>query len=384
MRGADVDLSIVVVNFDSAHFLAPLVESIGAQNWSVEGRVGTWELTIVDNASRGPDRSVAAPLLEDPRIRWIQNTVNAGYGQANNQGFAVSRGRFHMILNPDARFLPGCFHALIKALETIPDADVVGPLAYMDPDAQCMMPPNEMPTPELFERQTMALTDLDAARRNLAERTRFARDYWCAQEPVPMPMLSGSCLVFERDLFAHERPFDPGYPLYYEDTDLFMRLNRRGKKLYHVPRAKMLHYWSQSADRYARGAERRCDISARRFYRKWFGEDGVATYERNRAAATAARDAGVMTSPIEFEPLEVGADPPVFPVGSASRRWFVEFAGNPIFTLAVGMFPEEGADHVVVNPTMWAQLGPGRYWIRIVDEDSLETLRAWVIEKPRP
>ena len=374
-----VDLSIVIVNFNSARFLPHLLGSIAAQEWTIDGRPGEYEVLLIDNTSRTDDAAALAEFAGE-RVHVIQNTVNAGYGQANNQGFALGKGRFHMVLNPDTVFLPGCFQALISVLEERPDADMVGPLAFMDPEARCMMPPNEVPTPELFELQTRGQTDAEAARENLEQRTRFAWRYWQATEPLETDMLSGSCVVFRRELFSDERPFDPGFPLYYEDTDMFLRLVRGGKKLLHVPAARMLHFWSQSADSHARGAWFRHDISARRYYRKHFGEEGVAVYERNRDAAQATRDSGRHIDLFDFVQVSAQSEAPVFEIEDDVPPYFVEFAGNPIFTLAVGMVPDEER-RVSVSQVMWDQLGPGQYWIRIVDRSSLETLTAWVITK---
>ena len=374
-----VDLSIVIVNFNTAHFLYPLVDSIIEQEWQIDGRPGVCEIIVVDNASKGSDAVMLEPLKEKG-LRLIQNTMNVGYGQANNQGFAASRGRYHMILNPDCRFLPGCFQELIAHLESHPDTTMVGPLAYMDPGATCMMPPNEMPTPELFEFQTRAQVDIDAAMENLATRTRFAYDYWAADQAKQMDMLSGSCLTFRRELFKDELPFDPGFPLYYEDTDMFMRLNKAGKKLMHLPKAKMLHYWSQSADGHARGAEYRQQLSATRYYLKHFGEEGLHTYRVNLAKSLEYRDRGEHVSPFEFQSVEAGAEAPTFQVAEGHENFFVEFAGNPIFTLAIGMFPTEPRSFTV-SQVMWDQVGSGSYWIRIVDCDTLENVHSWVITK---
>ncbi len=306
--------------------------------------------------------------------------MNVGYGQANNQGFAVARGRYHMILNPDCRLLPGCLQHLVGHLEENPGAAMVGPLAYMDPEATCMMPPNELPTPELFAFQTRAQVDHDTAMQNLRNRTRFAYDYWAAKEPFEVDMLSGCCVLFRRELYRNELPFDPGYPLYYEDTDMFLRLRESGHAMIHVPAAKIIHYWSQSADSHARGAEYRHNISASRYYLKHFGEEGLRIYRENLAQSLKNRDEGRHISPFEFEPMEAGAEAPTFTVEEKHSSFFVEFAGNPIFTLAVGMFPTR-PDSFTVSQVMWDQLGPGQYWIRLIDTTTLETIQAWVITK---
>ena len=65
-----VDLSICVVNFNSARFLPMLADSIRAQDWQVDGRPGTWELIVVDNASRGEDAWAIREMAQaDERVR---------------------------------------------------------------------------------------------------------------------------------------------------------------------------------------------------------------------------------------------------------------------------------------------------------------------------
>ncbi|MCA9320312.1 MAG: glycosyltransferase family 2 protein [Planctomycetes bacterium] len=376
-----VDLSIVIVNFNSAHFLYPLIDSIRSQVWTVAGRPGRHEIIVVDNASKGEDMAQIEELALADDVVAVCNTMNVGYGQANNQGFAVATGRYHMILNPDTAFLPGCIAELVGHLEMHADSDMVGPLAYMDPAAQVMMPPNEVPTPDLIRLQTRAQTSPDSADRLMLQRTRFAFDYWSATEPLELGMLSGSCVVYRRSLFQDEYPFDPGFPLYYEDTDMFLRLRRRAKKLLHLPKARMYHYWSQSAGTHARGAQYRERLSARRYYRKHFGDDGLEVYEQNHRTALETKHQGTHIIPLDYEHVEAGRESPVFRVDPEHQdHYYIEFAGNPIFTLAVGMFPETSGDFTV-SQVMWDQLGPGDYWIRMIDRATLETLRAWVVTK---
>ena len=65
---------------------------------------------------------------------------------------------------------------------------------------------------------------------------------------------------------------------------------------------------------------------------------------------------------------------------SRHDNYYMEIAGNPIFTLAAATFPgEEG--HFTISGSMWSELGPNVYWVRIVSRDSLETLQAWEVTK---
>ena len=78
-----------------------------ATRFEVDGRPGRIEITVVDNASRGDDVSQLRAGASATGVRLIRNTENAGYALANNQGFRVSSGRYHLVVNPDVRLLPG-------------------------------------------------------------------------------------------------------------------------------------------------------------------------------------------------------------------------------------------------------------------------------------
>ena len=75
------DLSLVIVNFNSAHFVERLVESIRAQDWAVDGRPGRLEMIVIDNASKGEDAAELEAMQADD-LHVVVNTVNTGYGQA--------------------------------------------------------------------------------------------------------------------------------------------------------------------------------------------------------------------------------------------------------------------------------------------------------------
>ncbi len=374
-----VDVSIAIVNFNTVDFLAPLIETIRSQEYTVDGRSGNTEIILIDNASKGED-SWGLSELEAEDVRVIQNTQNTGYAQANNQGFHVARGTYHMVLNPDTRLLPNCLERLVGYLEVNTDVAMVGPKAFMDLDETMVMPPNELPTPQLLAKQSAAQKDEGAAEDNLDRRTRFSWSYWSATEPIEVDMLSGCCFLFRRSLLEDQHLFDPGFPLYYEDTDLFLRLKEQGEKMVFVPDAGMVHFFSRSAYTHARGAEYRHDLSQDRYFEKHFGAEGLKVCQDARESGLAVKMDNCHIRPMDFEEIAAFDRPPEFYVDPSHTNYYVEMAGNPSFTLAAAMFPtEEG--WFTISDSMWEQIGPTTYWLRCVDRDSLQTQQAWELEK---
>jgi GT2 family glycosyltransferase len=368
------DLSVVIVNYQSASYALGLIDSLRLDRFEVDGRPGRLEITVVDNASRGDD--VARLRAGAPDVRLIRNTENAGYALANDQGLRVSSGRWHLVVNPDVRVLPGTLGALLHALETLPQAGLVGPLASMDEEGEVLLPPNELPDPWREALTQLARMGPATARYYARLRARFAFRYWRAKEPLDLEMLSGGCFLGRRSTFLEHGLFDGGYPLYYEDTDLFRTLRGRGLRLWYVPSVRIVHYFSRSAITRLKASLLRHDVSARRYFDKWFGPAGVRVHQEMRARADARGKDG--ESPWPFEDLVAGAAPKV-PIDRTPGA-FVEIAGNPQFTLAAGMFPR-GEGLYEVPPGFFAQLGPGSYWVRSVDPATGDTIRAWRVLK---
>ena len=333
-------------------------------------------MIVVDNASRTDDHRRIEALLE-PRVRLVRNTENLGYALANNQGFHVARGRFHAVVNPDARVVPGCLQALLDALAGLPAAAIVGPLATMDADGRVLMPPNDLPDPYLDQITALARAWPGVARWNARRRARFADSYWTAREPQRLPMLSGAFFLGARTTFEEHGLFDPGYPLYYEDTDLFRRYHERDLGLWHVPAARIVHHFSRSALGRLKAALYRHTIGARRYFRTWFGEAGLRAHLTAEARATALSAADRV--PFTLRDVPAGADPPTLVIPDRPGT-FLEVAGNPHFTLGVGIYPGTGGDFTI-PAGFWDDLAPTSYWCRAVAPPDYETLTAWRVTK---
>lgn len=371
-----VDLSVTVVNYNSSQYLFPLLESLENDPFKVDGRRGTYRVVVVDNASPDEDHRRLEAVRGD-RVSLLRNSENLGYGLANNQGFHVTRSRWHLVCNPDVRIVPGCLQTLLDTLESRPRAGVVGPLATMDLEREVLMPPNELPDPYLESLNALSRAYPQVARYNARRRSRQAWRYWTACEPMPMAMLSGGFFLGRRSTFRQHGLFDPGYPLYYEDTDLFRRLRERGMELWHVPQARIVHHFSRSTLTRQKAAMYRHRVGARRYFRGHFGEAGLRAWEAvHRRGDAPGRE---HECPFELEEVRAGKEPPALDAGGGRER-ALEVAGNPQFTLAVGIIPSSPGAYRLPD-SFWEQLGPGRYWMRAVDLRTFETLKAWLLNK---
>jgi glycosyltransferase involved in cell wall biosynthesis len=89
-------VSVIVPNYNHAQFLARRLDSILSQTFS------DFEVIYLDDASTDNSDKVIASFLEDPRIRFIRNTVNSGSAFKQwNRGVREARGDYVWIAEAD-------------------------------------------------------------------------------------------------------------------------------------------------------------------------------------------------------------------------------------------------------------------------------------------
>lgn len=88
-----MDVSIIIVNYNTLHVLRPCLDSIIEQTTGID-----YEIIVVDNGST--DGSIEA-LSNDDRITLIATGENLGFGKANNKGLLYARGEYIFFLNSD-------------------------------------------------------------------------------------------------------------------------------------------------------------------------------------------------------------------------------------------------------------------------------------------
>lgn len=207
------DVSIVIVTHESANDIAPCLASIDAI-----GDEARCEVIVVDNASTD---GTADLVTAHPDVRLIRKRGRHGFSLNVNVGFAASRGRHVLLLNPDTVVEDGVMDALVGHLDRHPEVGAVAPrLRYPDgrPQANARRYPSPLTT--VVRRTPLRRLLPDRADAHLVD-TEFegARDIdWCL----------GAALLVRASALHQLRGLDDGYRLYCEDIDLCWRLRQGG------------------------------------------------------------------------------------------------------------------------------------------------------------
>src|SRR3989344_2278413 len=113
-----LDLSIIIVNYNTKEFLKRCINSI------IENVKGvSYEIIIVDNASSDGSPSEISRLRQDfggqANIKAILNKENVGFSKANNIGIKASdkNSKYVLFLNPDTVVQNQTIEQMLKFME---------------------------------------------------------------------------------------------------------------------------------------------------------------------------------------------------------------------------------------------------------------------------
>src|SRR5438093_4095940 len=172
------DLSVIVVGYRPAAHLPACLEAVASSADRLRR-----ETIVVDNASG--DGTPDLVRRQAPDARLILNESNRGFAAAVNQAARAAAGRHLLLLNPDARPLPGCISRLVAELDALPEAALAGPQ---------LIGPDGAPQPSAWRAPGLLSLAYDALLlHNLMPRSRLRLVSPTGREPVDVECVSGAC-----------------------------------------------------------------------------------------------------------------------------------------------------------------------------------------------
>lgn len=209
-----MDVSVIVVTYNSAPCIKPCLASVFAQTGV------SFECIVVDNVSK--DDTVAA--TKEFNIRLLANRENIGYGRANNQGVAASQGRYIYLLNPDAKLEKNdALAKLCRAMDSNPRWGMAGTLVHGSSGEVESPPSTEYPA-----------------------QSHVRRDF--SKLPGKIAWIIGASMIVRRELYEKLGGFDPGFFLYSEETDFCLRMRELGFEIGQVSEVAVTHIGGASED----------------------------------------------------------------------------------------------------------------------------------------
>ncbi len=208
-----MDVSVVIVTYNSQDDIAACVESVLAQNGV------SFEVIVVDNASA--DETLTR--LKRLDVKTIASSENLGFGRGCNLGFSHSKGRYVYVLNPDAQLVgEKALAVLCKAMDEHPAWGMAGTKVCDAAGGNEIVPWLQYPGQRHVRQDFSGL-------------------------PGEIAWVIGASMIFRSEIYKQLGGFDPNFFLYGEETDLCLRVRKSGFEIGYVPEAAVRHIGGASS-----------------------------------------------------------------------------------------------------------------------------------------
>lgn len=236
---------IVVVNYRTAELVEEGLVSIATELATSKHEL---RVVVVDNASDDGSAERLVAFVErsgfGPWCSIVAAPVNGGFAAGNNLAIEAalrsdSPPNHVLLLNPDARVLPGAVDELVAFLEATPSAGIAG--------SQLQHPTGEVQASTF--RFPSLWSEIDSGLRFGPVTKLLGRHHILApitDVPSPTGWVAGASMLVRRAVFEAIGPMDDGFFLYFEETDFCRRAADAGFESWYVPTSHVVHLVGQS------------------------------------------------------------------------------------------------------------------------------------------
>ena len=234
--GATPDVSVIVVSYNTREILRRCLARLAEELATVDG-----EAIVVDNASADGSADMVAD--EFPAVQLVRSTVNLGFAAGNNRGFALARGRYVVLLNPDAFLGSGALARALAHMERSPHVGIAGG-RLQDPAGR--LQPSGRLFPSLLN-ELMVISGLAARYPRSRLFGRFDRTWADPDQAAQVDWVPGAFTIIRGRALGETGGFDERFFLYYEEVDLCRRMVQAGYEVWYWPDVVVTHIGGASS-----------------------------------------------------------------------------------------------------------------------------------------
>jgi len=231
-----MDVSIIIVNWNTRDILHSCLQSIYERTGGIE-----FEVIVIDNGSS--DNSVQMVKQLFPQVVLIKNSENKGFAAANNQGIAIAKGRYTLLLNSDTVILNNAIGKTISFADAHPEAAVIGCLV-LNKDRSLQ------PTCFMFPSLLNKVLFVSYLYKFFPKSNFFGRErmtWWDRSDVREVDVVTGCFMLVRREAIEQVGLMDEQFFMYGEETDWSYRFMKAGWKNMFYPGAQIIHYGNVSA-----------------------------------------------------------------------------------------------------------------------------------------
>jgi len=221
-----VDVSVVVVNWNSGFHLSALLSSLQPLAGELHSAV------IIDNASKDGSEAVARNLSW---TRLKQNRSNLGFAGGANQGIAWSDSKWVLLLNPDIIVDADAVRGLYRTVEKSEDV-AIACCALRSPsgESQVEFQLRDLPTFTGVVADALFIDEIAAPFRR---KRRFG-----SNGPIRVQQPAAAFWLLRKEAWTELGGFDERFsPAWFEDVDFCKRLHDAAWNIWYFPDWSVVH-----------------------------------------------------------------------------------------------------------------------------------------------
>ncbi len=226
-------ISVIFVSYNTAKMSIEAISSLLASKGDFE-----LEVFVVDNASK--DDSVSVIKGAFPQITLIENSVNVGFGRANNQVLDLITGEYILLLNTDAFVQPDTVAKTIQHIESQPSCGVLG-VRLIGRDNE------QQPSCRYFPTAFNLFAHRLGLGRWLPTLQMVDDSDWNPAITANCDWVPGCYYLVRKQVVDKVGLFDPRYFLYSEEVDHCFAVKKAGWQVVYFADTSVVHIGGESA-----------------------------------------------------------------------------------------------------------------------------------------
>jgi hypothetical protein len=257
------DVAVILINYNSSQHSVNCIKTI----YEKTSKELSFQVIITDNCSEIADYEFLKEFCDTAdysNLTLLRNENNAGFGGGNMFGFRYSDAKYVAFLNNDILLLNDCLTLLKKNLDINPRIGIAGAQAFKE-NNEFLISLDHFASPT---REILGRAFLEVINPKKYPKRKKLHKY-----PIQVNFIPGSFMFLRSADFIKAKGFDTTIFLYYEETDLCIRLLNQGVYAYLIPEAQFIHYHGASTAK-SLAIKKELKISLLYVMRKHYGTSG--------------------------------------------------------------------------------------------------------------
>jgi hypothetical protein len=241
MINKKIDISVVIVS-SKKDYLIGCLETLRPALRGIES-----EIILIDNASADE----IGNLVKDkfPGVIVLRREENGGFGENNNMGMRIAKGKYVLLLNDDTKIIDkDVFISMVAWMNEHPKVGI-STCALANPDLKTFQGSGGFfPTlPRVFAWMTFlddipGIDTLIKPYHPLHNWSPFGTNEGYFKNPHRQDWLTGAFFMMRKEAMDEAGLFDEDFFLYVEEVELAYRFAKKGWEAWYLPKWKILHY----------------------------------------------------------------------------------------------------------------------------------------------